>query len=160
MRRRVQVLLLLFIVILVGGGLTMLFLKSELALLAAKAAAPGSMLQTYPALAQTIVSAHQGVSDVYANYAGFAYCMDWLGLFHILLAIFFLKPLINPEGHDWIIHAGIIISVLITFMPFLSGSFRGIPLYWQLSDGSLGVVCLIDLWFCAKYLKELNSLRV
>jgi hypothetical protein len=52
-----------------------------------------------------------------------------------------------------------IACVLVIPLAMICGPIRGIPLYWRLIDCSFGVVGIIPLWFCRRYILELDRIK-
>ncbi|HSH39366.1 MAG TPA: hypothetical protein VK993_11325 [Chthoniobacterales bacterium] len=64
------------------------------------------------------------------------YGTDWLAFGHIVIAIFFAGPLIDPVRNLWVIRAGQIACVLVIPLALVCGDIRGIPLWWRAIDCS------------------------
>lgn len=103
----------------------------------------------------TVKQAIKGISLEY----GFAmYAFDWLAFAHIIIAIFMYGLIIDPVRNQWLIKAAIIACLLVFPLAFLMGSYRGIPIWWQLIDCSFGAIGLIPLLVVQKKIKKLESL--
>lgn len=85
------------------------------------------------------------LTDVGARYPFIAYGTDWLAYAHLVLAVLFLGPLVNPVRNIWVIQFGVIACAGIIPLALIAGSIRGIPLGWQLIDMSFGVIGVIPL---------------
>jgi hypothetical protein len=94
-----------------------------------------------------------------AQYPFLAYGYDWLAFAHILIAIAFIGPYIDPVKNIWIIQFGCIACVLIWPIAFIAGHVRQIPIYWKLIDCSFGVIGLVPLLICYKKIKRLEVLE-
>lgn len=94
---RFRTVMLLFIIGLVISGVTAFPLLFELKLLSrllgvdALVSAEGTTWLTY-----WIRNVRFGLENTCANYPWTAYATDWLAFAHIVIAIFFIGPLINP----------------------------------------------------------------
>ncbi len=156
--RRIRILLSIFIGGLVFSGITAFALQTELEILASwLGAAPQSMPESFSSFTFWIVKVRNGVLDTNAKYPFIAYGTDWLAFAHLVLAILFIGPLINPVKNVWVVTFGLICCVLVPPFAFIFGSIRGIPVYWQLIDSSFGVFGFIPLWFCKKWTLQLNG---
>jgi hypothetical protein len=81
------------------------------------------------------------LADTNARYPFLAYGTDWLAFAHIVLAILFIGPFVDPIRNRWVITFGLIASVGVFLLALIAGPIRGIPLYWRLIDCSFGLVC-------------------
>ncbi len=158
LQRKIRILLLLFITALLLSGLTAFPLQWELDLLARILGAENTTSpDPYAGLIHWIVTVRNGLHETYSKYPFLAYGTDWLAFAHIVIAIFFIGPLIDPIKNSWVITAGMIACVLVPFLALICGPIRGIPFYWRLIDCSFGIFGFIPLWFCQKYIRELIS---
>ena len=143
--------------ILILSGLTAFPLQWELETVAKwLGATPISAADQYTGLTHWIVKVRNGLQDVYSRYPFIAYGTDWLAFAHIVIAIFFVGPLIDPVRNVWVIQAGMIACALVPVMALTCGPIRGIPFYWQLIDCSFGIIGFIPLWICWKIARELK----
>jgi hypothetical protein len=150
--RRIRLLLIFFITCLILSGLTALALDWELDVLAAvlgidQAASP----DRYAGLRHWIATVHQGIDETYDRYPFIAYGTDWLAFAHVVIAVAFLGPLVDPVRNRWVIMFGMIACLLVIPKALTFGPLRGIPFYWQLIDCSFGVFGFIPLWLCWRY---------
>lgn len=160
LRRRIRICLSVFVVGLVASGLTAFPLRTELEYAArvlglSATAAP----QDYDGLWHWILTVRNGLRETYAKYPFMAYGTDWLAFAHIVIAIFFIGPLVRPEGNRWVIAAGMIACGLVLPLALICGPIRGIPIFWRLIDCSFGVFGFIPLWFAWRDSKELALLH-
>jgi len=77
-----------------------------------------------------------------------AYGYDWLAFAHLVIAVAFVGPLLDPVRNKWVILFGMIACVMVFPLAFIAGGIRGIPVYWRLIDCSFGVVGLVPLGVC------------
>lgn len=113
---------------------------------------------------------HQGIMSIWLNrvyeavkttnntYPFLSYGTDWLAFAHLILAALFIGPLKDPLKNRWVIEFGIIAAVMIFPLAFIAGSIRGIPVFWRLIDCSFGVVALIVLLPCYRWVIKLEKL--
>jgi hypothetical protein len=80
------------------------------------------------------------LADTGARYPFLAYGTDWLAFAHVILAVLFLGPLVDPVRNIWVIQFGVIACAGIVPLALIAGTVRGIPLGWQLIDMSFGIV--------------------
>ena len=76
---------------------------------------------------------------------------------HIVIALFFVGPLIRPKEGRSVIYAGMAACVLVIPLALICGEVRGIPLYWRLIDCSFGVFGIIPLLYCLNLLRYLDA---
>src|SRR5881628_2203959 len=81
-----------------------------------------------------ILTVRDGLRESYARHPWLAYGTDWLAFAHIVIAVFFIGPLVNPMRNVWVLQAGIIACVLILPLALICGAIRQIPLGWRLID--------------------------
>ena len=122
------------------SGVTAFPLQHELDLVV-RIAAHFDLPQHAPALNAWFLRVDQALTDSNAHYPFLAYGTDWLAFAHIVIAMVFIGPYLDPIRNKWIISWGLIASVGIFFLALIAGPIRGIPLYWRLIDCSFGVVC-------------------
>ena len=110
--RRFRVVLGLFILGLILSGITAFPLKRELETVAAvrglERASPANAGNGFD---RWILTVRDGLRDSYARYPWLAYGTDWLAFAHIVIAVFFLGPLVDPVRNVWVLRAGIIACV-------------------------------------------------
>lgn len=150
---RVRVLIAIVIAGLVVSGLTAFPLLYELELLhrwLGTTAAP-------PALTTWIAKVHQGLRATYSAYPFIGYGTDWLAFGHLVIALFFIGPLIDPERNAWTISAGQIACVFVVPLALICGEIRGIPLWWRAIDCAFGVFGFIPLWLASRLVRRLGA---
>lgn len=160
LRKRIRMWLGIFIVGLVISGITAFPLQWELKLLARWLGIPaGVAASELTGLQHWIAIVRNGLQETYAKFPFMAYGTDWLAFAHIVIAIFFIGPLVYPEQNRWVVTAGMIACGLVPVLAFVCGPIRGIPLYWRLIDSSFGLLGIIPLWLCWRDMKELEKRR-
>lgn len=147
--RRYRLVLFSFIVALVLSGLTAIPLRWELNLLSTLLGIePQADPATLTGLRHWIATVRQGLEVSYGAYPFLAYGTDWLGFAHVIIAIFFVGPLVKPGSNQWTLIAGMVACVLVVPFAIGVGGARGIPLAWRLIDCSFGVFGLFPLAYC------------
>ena len=150
---RIRVLLGIFIIGLVVSGATAIPLETELAFLSRWSGAESGF-------GGWLVRIHDALVETNAKYPFIAYGTDWLAFAHFVIGIAFIGPLRDPVKNVWVIEFGMIACALIVPFALGMGAVRGIPLGWRLIDCSFGVLGIIPLWMCRKYVRELGRLTV
>ncbi len=110
-----------------------------------------------PTLSLWLNKVYVGVKSTNNQYPFISYGTDWLAFAHVMLAILFIGPLINPVRNIWVVQFGIIAALAIFPLAFIAGSVRGIPFFWRCIDCSFGVVTLAVLLPCYKWIKQLEA---
>jgi len=144
-----------FIISLVLSGITAFPIKSGM----------GFLVDTIDSLSfdnnlfEWIREARIGIIKAYnvAPYIG--YGTDWLAFAHIVIAIAFLGPYIDPIKNKWVIQFGMISCLLVFPLALIAGPIRQIPLAWRLIDCSFGVFGFITLHYCLRLINSLEVLK-
>ena len=98
-----------------------------------------------------------GLRDSYTRHPWLAYGTDWLAFAHIVIAIFFIGPLIDPVRNIWVVQAGLIACALVIPLALICGPIREIPFGWRLIDCSFGIVGAIPLYYCLRLARGLEK---
>lgn len=156
LEKKIRILLLFFIAALILSGVTAFPLKMEVDTLDNLFGAGSSIERIWPEMASWISYIHRGVTETDRNYPFMAYGTDWLAFAHIVIAIAFLGPLLNPAKNIWVVEFGMIACILVIPLALICGPIRGIPLFWRFIDCSFGVFGFIPLFFVWRYTKQLS----
>jgi len=148
---KIRLLILFFIVALIFSGVTAFPVETEL-----------HWLLNHPALVPAF--AQKWLEDVYTalvetntKYPMLAYGFDWLAFAHIVIAMAFIGPLKDPVKNKWIIDWAILACIAVIPLAFIASPIRHIPLFHVLIDCSFGMIGLIPLLICIKWIKELEK---
>ena len=155
--RRIRIWVSLFIVGLVLSGLTAFPLERETGMLnrifhVAQIAPAGGE----PALHSWLRRVHEGIVNTNRNYPFMAYGTDWLAFAHLVIAIAFFGPLRDPVRNKWVLQFGVIACIGVVPLALIAGPIRGIPPYWRLIDCSFGIVGIVPLLICLRYVREIE----
>ena len=156
--RKIRCVLGLFILALILSGITAFPLQRELE----KIVEIRGLERVAPADASSgfdrwILTVRDGLRESYARYPWLAYGTDWLAFAHIVIAVFFIGPLLDPVRNVWVLQAGIIACVLVLPLALICGPFRHIPFGWRLIDCSFGVFGAIPLYYCLRLTRALEK---
>jgi hypothetical protein len=155
---RLRVVLALFICGLVLSGITAFPLRWELEVLASWLGVTADAdLANLSGLRYWVAYVREGLQHSYQAYPFLAYGTDWLAFAHLMIAVFFLGPLFNPTGHDWILVSGIIACAGVIPLALICGALREIPLYWRFIDCSFGIFGAIPLLYCLVLSRRLKK---
>jgi hypothetical protein len=97
--------------------------------------------------------------DVDGRYPFISYGTDWLAYAHLVLAVVFIGPLVDPVRNIWVIQFGVIACAGIIPLALIAGGIRGIPPGWQLIDMSFGVLGVIPLLIAWRLTARLERMR-
>jgi hypothetical protein len=154
---RIRFWLVLFIIGLVLSGITAFPLETELRwflqLLHSPAIAPSALkIGLLPWIARVT----EALSTSNTNYPFLAYGTDWLAFAHLVIAVAFLGPYMDPVRNKWIITFGLIACAGVVPLALIAGGIRGIPLPWRMVDCSFGIGGAIPLWICRRSILSLE----
>jgi hypothetical protein len=154
--RSIRIWLVIFIGGLILSGITAFPLQSELSLLV-RLSSSLHLAEHAPALNQWLAMVHTALIDENTRYPFLAYGTDWLAFAHIVLAIAFIGPLLDPVRNKWVITFGLIACAGVIPLALIAGPLRGIPFYWRLIDCSFGVFGCIPLWIVHRKITRLEA---
>ncbi|MHC4665733.1 MAG: hypothetical protein ACYS9T_07225 [Planctomycetota bacterium] len=160
LKRRVRYIIAFFMCALAASGLTALPLCWELDILQTTVGEGTFMERLYPPMAHWISFVHANISSIAQESAFIFYGTDWLAFAHIVIAIAFFGPFRDPVKNVWVIEFGIIACLLVIPVALIAGQIRGIPFFWRLIDCSFGVIGVIPLIICRRYIKQMKQLRL
>jgi hypothetical protein len=149
--KKIRLLILVFIVALVLSGITAFPVETEL-----------RWLFNHPTLVPSFAVAwlkdvYKALVETNQKYPMLAYGFDWLAFAHIVIAMAFIGPLKDPIKNKWIIDWAMLACVAIFPLAFIAAPIRHIPMFHVLIDCSFGIVGLVPLYFCRKWIKQLEA---
>ena len=155
--RRIRLWLTVFIVGLVLSGVSAFPLQAELHWLLSLLSTPQLQpVATSTHLLPWIERVYNALSDTNAHYAFLAYGTDWLAFGHLVIAIAFIGPWIDPVRNKWLITLGLIACAGVIPLALIAGPIRGIPFGWRLIDCSFGIFGSIPLLICRRSIQALE----
>ncbi len=150
--------MLLFIAGLVLSGVTAFPLLHELRILCrVLGVGDAESPEGHRGLAFWILTVRWGLERTYALYPWVAYGTDWLAFGHLVIAMFFVAPLLHPVSGRATIYTGMAACVCVVPLAMICGPLRGIPLYWRLVDCSFGVFGLPPLIYCRHLIRRIEA---
>ena len=103
---------------------------------------------------------NEGLTATNAHYPFLSYGTDWLAFAHLVIAVAFIGPYLDPVRNKWVITFGLIACGGVIPLALIAGPIRGIPFGWRLIDCSFGVCGAIPLLLCSRLVsKRENELR-
>ena len=158
--RKIRRAILLVIIGLVISGVTAFPLLWELNIISGWLVSGGSLDPSqYEGLTHWVLHVREGLEVTYETYPFVAYGTDWLAFAHIMIALYFILPWLDPARYVGVLYIGVISSVLIFPLALICGVMRGIPFYWRLIDCSFGLFCLPLLGYAIWKIKVLDHLQ-
>jgi len=149
--KKIRLLIIFFIIALILSGVTAFPVETEL-----------HWLLNNPSLVPAF--AQKWLQDVYgalvetnAKYPMLAYGYDWLAFAHIVIAMAFIGPLKDPVKNKWIIDWAMLACLAIIPLAFIAAPIRHIPLFHVIIDCSFGIIGLIPLAICRKWISQLEK---
>ena len=102
---------------------------------------------------------HTALADESIRYPFLAYGTDWLAFAHIVIAIAFVGPLIDPVRNKWVLQFGVIACLAVFPLALIAGPIRGIPPLWRAIDCSFGLFGAIPLLICLRHVRTIERQR-
>ena len=103
---------------------------------------------------------YAAVADENARYPFLAYGTDWLAFAHVVLAVLFIGPWVDPVRNKWVVAFGFVACAGVLPLALIAGFVRGIPVYWRMIDCSFGVFGAVVLWPAWRAVRGLEGLTV
>lgn len=156
--KKIRCSLIIFIVGLIISGLTAFPLLWELNILASSLGIPPNTSWTeLNGLQRWVAYVQTGLKDTYSKYPFIGYGTDWLAFAHLIIAVFFIGPLIDPVKNRWIVISGLIACVGVFPLALICGEIRSIPLYWRMIDCSFGLFGGVPLLYILRQIRKLEA---
>lgn len=159
--RRIRFFLAVFIIGLVLSGITAFPLETELCWLVSILHAGWLRpISESSRLLPWIEHVYSALRTTNAHYPFLAYGTDWLAFAHLVIAIAFIGPYLDPVRNKWFITFGLIACAGVIPLAFIAGPVRGIPFPWRLIDCSFGIFGSIPLLLCRQSIHALERGQV
>lgn len=148
---KIRLLIVFFMIALILSGITAFPVETEL-----------RWLLNHPSLLPTFAekwlqNVYDALKETNAKYPMLAYGYDWLAFAHIVIAMLFIGLLKDPVKNVWVIDWAMLTCVAIFPLAFIAGPIRHIPIFHILIDCSFGVIGLIPLWICRRWIKQIEK---
>ena len=111
-----------------------------------------------PALHTWLRRVHDGLESNRQNYPFIAYGTDWLAFAHLVIAVAFIGPWLDPVRNKWVLTFGLIACAGVIPLALIAGPIRGIPFYWRLIDSSFGLIGAVPLLVCRRLVAQLEKM--
>ena len=150
--KKIRRLVVFFMIMLALSGITAFPVYTELTL-----AKQFGWMDGTGFIATWLTQVYDGVKDIQQRWPFLFYGYDWLAFAHLIIAALFYGVYKNPVRNKFIIQWGMFCCVAILPLAFICGPVRGIPLKHILIDCSFGVIGIIPLFICNRYIKQLEE---
>ncbi len=155
--RRIRFWLAVFIVGLALSGVTAFPLETEIrGLLFILHAGWLRPIAEFTGLLPWIERVNNALRATNACYPFLAYGTDWLAFAHLVIAVAFVGPYLDPVRNKWVITFGLIACAGVVPLALIAGAFRGIPVPWRLIDCSFGMFGSVPLFLCRQSIRALE----
>jgi len=146
-----------FIVGLVLGGIMAFPLETELSgLVSVLHAGWLQPMAELTGLLPWIERVNNALRATNAYYPFLAYGTDWLAFAHLVIAVVFVGPYIDPVRNKWVITFGLIACAGVVPLALVAGAIRAIPVPWRLIDCSFGIFGAVPLLFSRQSIRALE----
>jgi hypothetical protein len=115
-----------------------------------------SPLARWSGLLEWVERVNAALDVTSARFPFLAYGTDWLAFAHLVIAIAFVGPFVDPVRNKWVITFGLIACAGVIPLALIAGAARGIPVGWRMIDCSFGVLGSIPLMFCRSEIRRLE----
>ena len=157
---RYRVILGAFVIGLVVSGLTAFPLRTELSILSKfVGVSDAASYRDLHGLPRWIGFVDLGLRETHARFPFFGYATDWLAFSHLVIAMFFMLPFMDPARYRAVLQVGLIACAGVIVLALICGPIRGIPFYWTLIDCSFGIVGAMPLLYCLRLTRKVDGDR-
>jgi len=155
--RRIRFWLAIFITGLVLSGVTAFPLRTEISWLVTGLRTDALRpVAKFIHLLPWIERINEGMDLTNARFPFLAYGTDWLAFAHLVIAIAFIGPYVDPVRNKWVISFGLISCAGVLPLALIAGHVRGIPFAWRLIDCSFGIFGSMPLLLCRRSVAALE----
>jgi hypothetical protein len=150
LQKKIRGMILFFMIALILSGITAFPVQTELHWLLLRPALVPSFAEKW------LMNVYTALVETNTKFPMLAYGYDWLAFAHIVIAMVFIGPLKDPVKNVWIIDWAMLACVAIIPLAFIAGPIRNIPTFHILIDCSFGVLGLIPLFICRRWIRQLE----
>lgn len=156
--RRFRIAMALFVVGLVLSGITAFPLLWEMKqLVQVIGLGDATSPDGHTGLAAWALTVRFGLEEVYAKHPWIAYGTDWLAFGHLVIALFFIGPLLSPAQARGNVLAGLVACAGVIPLALIAGEVRGVPFASRLIDCAFGVIGGLILLYCLRLLPPIEA---
>jgi hypothetical protein len=150
LQKKIRGMILFFMIALILSGITAFPVQTELHWLLLRPALVPFFAEKW------LMNVYTALVETNTKFPMLAYGYDWLAFAHIVIAMVFIGPLKDPVKNVWIIDWAMLACVAIIPLAFIAGPIRNIPTFHILIDCSFGVLGLIPLFICRRWIRQLE----
>jgi hypothetical protein len=150
--KKIRRVIVFFMVMLALSGITAFPVYTELTLLKNWGLMNGNGF-----IATWLTQVYVAVANTQQRYPFLFYGYDWLAFAHLVIAALFYGVYKDPVRNKFIISWGMFCCISIIPLAFICGPIRGIPVTHILIDCSFGVIGIIPLLICKRYIEQVRS---
>jgi hypothetical protein len=151
--KKIRFLIIFFMIMLILSGITAFPVETELIWLLQHPTLVPEFAQDW------LQHVYNALLETNAKYPMLAYGFDWLAFAHIVIAMAFIGPLKDPVKNKWIIDWAILACFAVFPLAFIAGPIRHIPMFHILIDCAFGVIGLIPLFICKRWINQLEAFQ-
>jgi hypothetical protein len=148
---KIRLMIVFFMLALVLSGATAFPVETELHWLLSHPSLMPSFAQSW------LQHVYDALKETNSKYPMLAYGYDWLAFAHIVIAMLFIGPLKDPVRNVWVIDWAMLACIAVFPLAFIAGPVRNIPFFHILIDCSFGVIGLVPLLICKRWIKQFES---
>ena len=148
---KIRLMIVFFMVALVLSGVTAFPVETELKWLLSHPSLVPSFAQSW------LQDVYNALKETNSKYPMLAYGYDWLAFAHIVIAMLFIGPLKDPVRNTWVIDWAMLACIAVFPLAFIAGPVRTIPFFHILIDCSFGLIGLVPLIICKRWIKQLQA---
>lgn len=150
---KIRLLIIFFMIALVLSGVTAFPVETELRWLFSQPSLVPEFAEKW------LKDVYAAIKDTNEKYPMPAYGFDWLAFAHLVIAMMFIGPLKDPVRNVWVIDWAMLACVAVFPLAFIAGPVRSIPMFHILIDCCFGVIGLIPLYICKRWINQLAKLQ-
>lgn len=148
---RIRLLIVFVIISIILSGVTAFPVETELAWLLKHPSLVPDFAESW------LTSVYEALKETNQKYPMLAYGFDWLAFAHIIIAMAFIGPYRDPVKNEWIIDWAMLACIAVFPLAFIAGPIRQVPMFHILIDCSFGVIGLIPLIICKRWIQKLKQ---
>jgi hypothetical protein len=149
--KKIRLLIIFFMAALALSGITAFPAETELAWLLRHPQFVPSGLKLW------LQSCYEALKNTNTQYPMLAYGYDWLAFAHLVIAMAFIGPYRDPVKNKWVIDWAILACIAVIPLAFIAGPIRKIPVFHILIDCSFGIIGLIPLLICKRWIRIMDN---
>ncbi|MCX6182585.1 MAG: hypothetical protein NT150_11735 [Bacteroidetes bacterium] len=94
-----------------------------------------------------------------SHYPFMGYSTDLLGFAHLMFALLFVGPILDPDKNEYVVRFGLIVCLLLVPTVLVAGWVREIPMIWIIINCFFGIFGFLLLYKVFKMIKANQKMR-